>query len=123
MRISEMTNDEALDALLIITPCVDNILGDEELLENLRQITALKGKTIGEIYAIGAKRITSLLPILLKSHREDVYGVIGAVNGMTVSEVAKCKLVDTIEMVKEIVNDEVLADFFKSRTGAEKKES
>lgn len=123
MRISEMTNDEALDALLIITPCVDNILGDEELLENLRQITALKGETIGEIYAIGAKRITSLLPILLKSHRADVYGIIGAVNGMTVSEVAKCKLVDTIEMVKEIVNDEVLADFFKSRTGAEKKES
>lgn len=123
MKISEMTNDEALDALLIITPCFDNILGDEELLENLRQITALKGKTIGEIYAIGAKRITSLLPILLKNHRADVYGVIGAVNGMTVSEVAKCKLVDTIEMVKEIVNDEVLADFFKSRTGAEKKES
>lgn len=123
MRISEMTNDEALDALLIITPCVDNILGDEELLENLRQITALKGKTVGEIYAIGAKRITSLLPILLKSHRADVYGIIGAVNGMTVTEVAKCKLVDTIEMVKEIVNDEVLADFFKSCTGAEKKES
>lgn len=123
MRISEMTNDEALDALLVITPCVDNILGDEELLENLRQITALKGKTIGEIYAIGAKRITSLLPILLKGHRADVYGIIGAVNGMSVSGVAKCKLVDTIEMVKEIVNDEVLADFFKSRTGAEKKES
>ncbi len=123
MRISEMTNDGALDALLIITPCVDNILGDEELLENLRQITALKGKTIGEIYAIGAKRITSLLPILLKNHRADVYGIIGAVNGMTVSEVAKCKLVNTIEMVKEIVNDEVLADFFKSRTGAEKKGS
>lgn len=123
MKISEMTNDEALDALLMITPCVDNILGDEELLENLRQITALKGKTMGEIYAIGAKRITSLLPILLKNHRADVYGIIGAVNGMAVSQVAKCKLVDTVEMVKEIVDDEVLADFFKSRTGAEKKGS
>ena len=122
MKISEMTNNEALDALLVITPCIDNIVGDEELLSELRHITNLKGKTTGEIYAIGAKRITTLLPILLKNHRNDVYGIIGALNNMTVAEVGKFNFVETVDMVKEIFADEVFADFFKSRRVSEKSE-
>lgn len=115
MRISEFSTDKAADVLCEISAYALNILTDSELRDSLKeQIDAEKPQTAGEKYAIGAQKIGQWVPLLLKKHREDVFGIVAAINCKTVAEIKKQNIIKTMCQIREAVKDKDLVDFFKS---------
>lgn len=123
MRLSELSTDRATDVLCELTPYIANIVSDEELLEELKK--AVDRKDIvnkAQWLAVGAEKITKILPILLKKRKEDVFGILAVMNEKTVEEVAKQNFLMTLKQAKTAFKDKELIDFFKSCMDAEEGE-
>ena len=123
MRISELSTDRVTDVLCELTPYIANIVSDEELLEELKK--AVDRKDIvnkAQWLAVGAEKITKILPILLKKRKEDVFGILAVMNEKTVEEIAKQNILVTLKQAKTAFKDKELIDFFKSCMDAEEGE-
>ena len=111
MKISQMTTDQATDALCKITPPLTRMVADKEAVPMLQQVLdASKDDNAAEaLTAVLMKAV----PYLLKDHKEDVFEIIGGLNGKTAQQIGKQNILKTIEMIKDSV-DKDLIDFFKS---------
>lgn len=114
MRISEFSTEKAADILLEISPFVTEITTDAELCEELSNAVDLKGKTQLEVIAVGAAKFSKLIPLVLKNHKDDVFGIVAVLNCKTIEEVYKQNIVVTMEEIRELVQDKELIGFFKS---------
>lgn len=112
MKLSELTTDQAADVLIEITPYVANIAGDSALMSEM-EVTSGR-KSVAQIYIIGAQKISAIVPLLLKDHRADVYGILGVLNSKTPEEIGGQNLMTTMNQVKEVLQDRELIDFFAS---------
>lgn len=119
MRISEMETGQVCDLLCEITPYVEGIVKDEELLAELRKSIGAKAETRAELLAFGAQKISKLIPIVLKKRKADLFGILGALNNKTQEEIEQQNFIKTMTQVREIVKDKELIDFFKSCAGLE----
>ena len=115
MRLSELSTDRATDVLCELTPYIANIVSDEELLEELKK--AVDRKDIvnkAQWLAVGAEKITKIIPILLKKRKEDVFGILAVMNEKTIEQIAKQNILVTLKQAKTAFKDKELIDFFKS---------
>lgn len=120
MKFSEMSTERAADLLCEITPCVTSIVTDTELLAELRHAIDPKAvKTRAEMLAAGAEKVTKIIPILLKKRKNEIFGIIGALNGASAEEISRQSILVTARQIKEIVKDKELLDFFKSCADSE----
>ena len=108
MKISEMTNDQATDAIIRIATPLSNICDDEKMLE----IIDIIGK-MGEMSLLTAigKVLPQIATYALKDHKNDVYEIIGALQMKSAEQVGKMNFAETIKAVKESYDD-ILAGFF-----------
>lgn len=113
MKLSEMTTEKAADVMCELAPYVSNIVGDKELLDTLREKIG-KNKSLAEIYTYGAKKLAAVVPIVLKTHREDLFSVLAVMNESTATEIGTQNLLVTMNQVREIIQDKDLVDFFGS---------
>ena len=115
MRLSEFSTEQAMDVLCEITPRVEAILADEEL---TAEITALikpeEGMTWAQVALNFMQKLSRIVPILLRKRREDVYGILSAVNDKSAEEIAQQNVLVTMCQIREIIRDRELLDFFKS---------
>ena len=114
MKFSQLSTDRALDVLCEIAPYIANIATDEELMEVIGKSIKSDGMTRAGVLLLGAEKLTKMIPVLLKTHRNDVYGVVAAVNGKTLDEIAQQNFIKTTAQVVEVIRDKDLLDFFKS---------
>lgn len=114
MKFSQLTTDKALDVLCEIAPYIANIATDEELMAVIGKAIKSDGMTRAGVLLLGAEKLTKMIPVLLKTHRDDVYGVVAAVNGKTVEEIRAQNVIKTTAQIVEVVKDKELLDFFKS---------
>ena len=114
MKLSELTTDRAADVLCELTPYIANITGDKSLLDELANKFDRKGKSAAELYTFAAHKYATLVPILLKDHREDVFGVLSVLNETERDKIAKQNIMETMKQVREVFQDKELLDFFKS---------
>ena len=120
MKISEFSTDKALDIIRDITPFVDEIATDEELISTLKEKVKLpEGATRADMLKIGADKINKIVPIILKKKRAAVYGILAALNESSIEKISKQSMISTAKQIKEAVGDKELIDFFKSCVGAE----
>lgn len=120
MRLSELSTEQAADILCSITPFVTNIASDEELLSELKRAVSKDSvKTRAEMLAIGAEKISKLVPIILQKRKEDVFGILGVLNQKSAEEIAKQNFLATLKQARDIAKDKELIDFFKSCMGSE----
>ena len=123
MKLSSLSTAEAVSVLCELTPYVSNIATDEALLAELRdKIKIPKDASKAEVIAAGADKLTKLVPLILDKRREDVYGILAALNGKTVEEIEKQNVLKTAAQVRDAVKDKDLIDFFRSCAGMEKGE-
>lgn len=122
MKISELTTERAADVLCEVSIYALNILSDKELLASLRvQLEGTDGdRTKAEMIAIASEKVAELIPLLLKKHKDDVFGIVAAVNGLTLEQVRQQKIIKTMTAIKEMAQDKDLIDFFKSCVSTEK---
>lgn len=120
MKLSQMSTDKLCDVLCEITPYVSNIASDDNLLYVLRKaIDPKNASTKAEMLAVGIGKLTSIVQILLKARRNDIYGIVGALNDKSAQEIAKQDGITTMKQVQEIVKDKELLDFFRSCASSE----
>jgi len=110
MKISEMSNEQAAQALIDLTEPISRICDDQQLEELLEKYRTLKEesmfKTIGQL-------LPRIISYAIKDHKDDIYKIVSVLIGKPISEVAEMKLFDTIKVVRESY-DEVLVSFFTS---------
>lgn len=110
MKISEMNNEQAADALIKLAEPFENICNDPEMLELMEKVKDAQGKpviqTLGDI-------LPKFVLYALKKHRNDLYQIIGAVTMKPIAEVAAMNFKETINIVKESYDD-IIRDFFTS---------
>ena len=115
MKLSQLTTDRAADVLCELTPYIANIVSDEDLLTELKKAVDAKDiQNKAQYLAIGAEKITKILPILLKKRKNDVFGILAVMNEKTVDEIAKQNILVTLKQAKTAFKDRELIDFFKS---------
>ena len=120
MKLSELDTSRAADVLCEAGAYALNILTDEELAAELKSKIDSSGELSRlELYAFGVQKISTLLPIILKKHRDDVFGILAAVNGCAVKDIASQNIMVTMQQVKELASDKDMIDFFKSCAPAE----
>lgn len=115
MKLSQLSTDRALDALCELTPYISNIASDENMV-------AVVGKIINVddgMNALGkglllVERVGEIIPALLGAHREDVYGILSVINDRTVEEIAAQTVMDTINQIRDALQDKELLSFFSS---------
>ena len=122
MKLSELTTERAADVLCELTPYIANIIGDKSLLDELANKFDGKGKSVAELYTFAAHKYATLVPILLKEHREDVFGILAVLNEMEPEKVAKQNILSTMMQVRSALKDKELLFFFKSFWQEEKTE-
>ena len=112
-----------MDVLCEIAPYAMNIMTDYELLNELKGAVDFSGAaTMAEKLALTIGKISKILPIVLKKRKDDLFGILGALNEKSVDEIAKQNVVVTMKQIRDISKDRELLDFFKSCTGTEESE-
>ena len=108
MKISEMTNDQATEAIIRIATPISNICDDEAMLEIIDDL----GK-MGEMNLLTAvgKLLPKIVTCALKTHKNDLYEIIGALQMKSAETVGKMNFAETIKVVKDSYDD-ILAGFF-----------
>lgn len=110
MKISEMSNEQAAQALIDLTEPISRICDDQQLEELLEKYKSMKEepmfKTIGQI-------LPRIISYAIKDHKDDIYKIVSVLIDKPIPEVAEMKLFDTIKVVRESW-DEVLTGFFTS---------
>lgn len=114
MKLSELSTDKALDVLCELTPYISNIASDDAVVGAVGKIVDTD-KDIN-LYGKGlmlVERLGEIVPVLLKTHRPDVYGILSVMNERPVAEIAAQKITDTIRQVRELFQGQELLLFFK----------
>ncbi len=122
MKLSELNTDRALDVLCELTPCIYNITSDKEIVDSVSRVINVDRKETNVYgqYLLLAERVVEILPLLLKNHRADVYGILSVLNEKPAAEIAAQPVRDTIRQVKEAFQDEELLSFFRSSARRER---
>ena len=117
MKISEMNNEQAADALIRLAAPLGNICDDEEMVAMIDEYG--KNDKLPFIQTVG-RLLPKAITYALKTHKEDMYEIVGALTFQTKEEVAKMNFFDTIKAVRDSY-DEVFAGFFTLSAKPEKK--
>lgn len=108
MKLSLMNNEQATDFLIRTSQPIANIMNDDAVNDLFNQVKDAKGQTI-------AKLVANLLPkavaVALKSHKKDVFEIVGAFSEKSVKEVGEMNFLTTLNILKESVDKDFL-DFF-----------
>ena len=123
MKLSNLSTDEALDVLCELTPYINNIVTDDVLLDELKaKVKATGNETKAEIMAMGAEKINKLVPIVLKGHKKDAYGILAVLNDTDVDAIGKQNVIKTMSQIRDLIKDKEFLDFFKSCAEQEQSE-
>lgn len=123
MKLSELSTDRALDVLCELTPYVSNVASDEALVSAVGKVVKPKDET--NVYGAGLmlmERMGEIVPLLLKTHRPDVYGILSVLNEKSAAEIAAQPVGETVRQIKDVFCDSELLDFFKSSARQAQKE-
>ena len=110
MKISEMNNEQAPEAMIRLSVPFGNLCDDEKVVELINKYRDMKD--IPMIQTIG-KVLPEIIMYAFKAHKTDLYEIVGALTDQTVEKVAKMNFVKTVNVLKESYDD-VLKDFFTS---------
>lgn len=119
MKLSEMSTEIALDKICDLTPYATAIAEDKEFMKMFNKRAFLKDDSKPELireaaYKMTLEKVKKFVPIVLKKHREDVFGVLSVLNDKEIQEVAKQPVTVTIKECIDLFNDKELIDFFTS---------
>lgn len=115
MKLSQLSTEKAADILCEVSIYAVNVVTDEELMNEItKKLSAEDKPTKERIISFATDKLSKLLPLILKKHKGDIFGIIAAVNEKSIDDVAKQNIVQTMSEIREIINDKELVDFFKS---------
>ena len=109
MNISQMTNDQASDAMIRISAALGFICEDEEVKALMKDFSEAEDSTLMQNISAFLPRVTALA---FRKHRDSLYEIIGALSQKDKKAVGKMNFVESVNLLRE--NLQVLLDFFPS---------
>ncbi len=111
MRLSDLTAEQGLEAITNSLEYIGNIVDDDVALELCQKLVPQEGEKCIKVFARGAKTA----PKLLKTHKDDVIGILAAFELQSIEEYKKKhKLVDIIKGVIDLINEPEVRQLFLS---------
>lgn len=111
MKISDMNNEQAATAILRLSVPFGNICDDEEMIGLIKKYQEMSNDS--PVIKVVGKVLPELAMYAFKTHRNDLFEIVGALTNQTQAQVAKMNFVTTIKILRDSY-DEVLKDFFTS---------
>ena len=111
-KLSDLGTDECMDVLCTIAPNIQAIVDDKDIMNALGKAIDKKGLTTAGVLMAAASKLVGAVPMMFKTHREDVYNILSTVGGVTVEDIKAQNMLDTMQQTKEILQDKPLLDFF-----------
>ena len=120
MKISDMTNDQATEAMIRLCGPFSNICDDEEALKIIDEINGASKKD-PNMHPIRqwAAFLPKLVTFALQKHKNDLYEIIGALTMQSAAKVGRMNFKETLKIIKDSYDD-ILASFFTQSAAAEK---
>ena len=110
MKISEMTNDQATQAIIRLAEPISNIMDDPNAETFFTELSEQKDKKL-------MNAISNILPkavaFCMKDHKKDLYEIVGALMMVPTTKVGSMNFVQTIKEIKGSIDEDFL-DFFRS---------
>lgn len=121
-KISELGTDKAFDFLCEIIPHISDIIGDEELMKELKSAIDFDGaKTKAEKIVLITDKLSSIILIILKKKRHSIYKVLSLLEEKSIEDIENQNIMITLENIRILSKDDDLVNFFKSYIGMEKR--
>ena len=117
MKISEMTNEQAADALVRIATPLGNICEDEQITGMIARFKEMDEMPM--LQAVG-KFMPEIAAVAFKTHKNDLFEIVGALTMQTKAAAAKMNFLETIKVIREAFSDEDMIGFFTSFKGRNK---
>lgn len=111
-KLSDLGTDECMDVLCTIAPNIQAIVDDKDIMDALGKAIDKNGLTTAGVFMAATSKLVGAVPMLFKTHREDVYSILSSVGGVTVEDIKAKNMLDTMQQAKEILHDKPLLDFF-----------
>lgn len=121
MKISEMTTDQACDAVVRLTNPIANITDDPKLEPMLKEIGQYEGRKDLSLLKVISSMLPKAVPLLLKDHKNDLYEIISILSGKKREEIGTMRMTQTIAILRESIDEELIG-FFKSSSSPTEKE-
>lgn len=110
--LKDLSTDEACDVLCEIAPEIQSIVEDESLMETIGKPIDAGNLTVAGARMTATGRVVSMIPLLLKTHRNALYGILAAISGEPKENIASQSIGETMQMARDAMNDELLMGFF-----------
>lgn len=117
MKISEMNNRQAREALIRLADPISNLCDDEELADMFKEFSNMGD--VPMIQTVG-KMIPKFALYAFEKHINDLYEIVGALTMQSRSQVEEMNFMETVKVIKDSYDD-VLASFFTRLKGSAKK--
>ena len=117
MKLSEISTERAADVLCELTPLVDSIITDEDLMQSLSAVVnreQTETMSVGQKMLLVSSKLGKIVPILMKKRRAEMFGILAVLNEKTPEQIASQNMLVTMMQVRDLANDRELIDFFKS---------
>lgn len=101
-----MTTEKTLDQMMELLPFVGNVLEDPALQELGRKMRKGQNGEPAELDSLAAMK--QVFPLMLTTHREDLYGILAVQLGKTADEVKKLPFED----VRAVLRSDSMQAFF-----------
>lgn len=110
MKISEMTNDQASEAMIRLTGAFSAVCEDDEMIKLMDELSKMEGRTILDAIKGIIPRFVSFA---LSKHKAELYEIVGALQMIPSGEVGKMNFLQTVSAIRNSI-DEVVTSFFPS---------
>lgn len=108
MKLSLMNNEQATNFLIRTSQPIANIMEDEAVVDLFNQVKDSKGMILSKLIA---NLLPKVVAVALKSHKKDVFEIVGAFAEKSAKEVGEMNFLTTLNILKESVDKDFL-DFF-----------
>lgn len=109
MKISEMTNEQATEAMLRLTGPIKNLCDDSDIAQFFDIVKSVDDST--PLYMTLGKMIPEFARLAFVKHRNDMYEIIGALLMVPAGDVAHMKFGETVKALQDSYDD-ILTSFF-----------
>lgn len=111
MKLSQMTNDQACEAMIRLAEPCSNLLKDETVMPLLDSLkNGSEGESVAQMFG---RILPKFVSFAMKDHKADLYEIVGVLSETPTAKVGKMPFVQTVKVLKESI-DEDFIDFFKS---------
>lgn len=110
MKLTDIKGERAMDvAAELITPII-NIASDESAADLFRRRQLPEGMSVKEF---ALSRLRAGLPILLKTHKDDVVTILSLIKGETKEKITEnMTVISLINDISDLMTDDLLRVFF-----------